>query len=79
MKQKHERRELLTTEFDGRNCTANLIISGTRKLFFTVEYQGHKISDGRTLGTNDEELRNLRNMADVKFCTLLNELKTDCR
>ena len=75
MKQKHERRELLTTEIGGRNYTANLIISGTRKLSFTVEYQGHKISDGRSWGTDAEELHNLRVIAENKFMQLLNELK----
>jgi len=77
MKQKHERRELLTITLDGRNYTGNLIISGTRKLFLTVEYQGHKKTDSRTWGTNDEELHNLRVMADVNFLQLLRELKND--
>lgn len=70
---KRERREAISTEYHGRKHTGTLIISGTRKLNFTVEYGGRTLSDRRSWGTDSEELHNLRVMAE----TVLMELVAD--
>jgi hypothetical protein len=70
---KRERREEISVEHHGREYTGTLIISGTRKLEFTVEYGGRTFSDGRTWGKDSQEQHNLRVMAK----TILMELVAD--
>jgi hypothetical protein len=70
---KQERRESISIEKDGRTYTGQLIISGTRKLRFTVEYRGKTHTDSRTWGTDSEELHNLRVMAEFHLIGLVFE------
>lgn len=68
---KQERREPISIEFKGRTHTGTLIISGTRKLYFTVEYRGSKLSDGRAWGTDLEEQHNMRVIAQTILLRLV--------
>lgn len=68
---KQERRESISTEFNGRDHTGTLIISGTRKLTFVVEYHGRKLSDGRSWGTDSEEQHNMRVIAETILLQLV--------
>jgi len=75
MNQKRERRELISVEQGGVTHTGTLIISGTRKLTFSVEYRGHKSGDGRAWGTSAEELHNLRTMGRVHLLRIIGDLE----
>jgi hypothetical protein len=72
---KREIREQISIEVDGQTHTGTLIIEGTRKLRFTVEYRGQKKTDSRSWGTDPEEQRNIRTMAKVHLTTLVYETK----
>ena len=72
---KQERRESITIEDKGRKYTYDLVICGSRKLTFRVEYQGHvSPDDSRSWGTSAEELQNIRAMSGLLFWKLLGEL-----
>lgn len=71
---KQDRREPISIEIKGNAHTGTLTIRGTRKLYFTVEYRERKLSDGRAWGTNSEEQRNMRVMAQM----ILLRLIADC-
>ena len=75
MTQKQEQYESISVEYGGVTHTGHLVISGTRKLTFIVEYKGHKSSDGRPYGTSTEELHNLRTMATVHLLRILGDLE----
>lgn len=72
---KREVREPVSIEIDGQTHTGTLIIEGTRKLRFTVEYRGHIKTDSRSWGTDAEEQRNLRTMAEAVLVGLVYEAK----
>lgn len=72
---KREVREQISTEVDGQTHTGTLIITGTRKLNFTVEYRGRTKTDSRSWGTDAEERRNIRTMAEVHLISLVYEAK----
>jgi hypothetical protein len=72
---KQERRESVSVEMGGVTHTGTLVISGTRKLSFHVEYHGQKSGDGRAWGTSAEELHNLRTMARVHLIRLVGDLE----
>ena len=76
MATKKERREIISIEQDGQTYTGTLIISGTRKLNFTVEHQGRTKTDSRSWGTNSEELHNIRVMAQVHLIGLVADTKS---
>jgi hypothetical protein len=75
MTQKQERRESISVEYGGITHAGTLVISGTRKLTFSVEYRGHKSGDGRAWGTSAEELHNLRTMARVHLLRIIGDLE----
>lgn len=75
MSKKQERRETISEEYDGVMHTGTLVISGTRKLTFSVEYRGHKSGDGRAWGTSAEELHNLRTMARIHLLRIIGDLE----
>jgi hypothetical protein len=70
---KQARRESISVEYSGVTHTGTLVISGTRKLSFYVEYRGQKSGDGRAWGTSAEELHNLRTMARVHLVRLIGD------
>jgi hypothetical protein len=70
-----ERRELLSIEYSGQTHTGTLIISGTRKLYITVEYRGQRVSDGRVWGTHTEEQHNMRVIAQTLLVRLVGDTK----
>ena len=72
---KREVREQLNIEVDGQTHTGTLIIEGTRKLRFTVEYRGRKKTDSRSWGTDPEEQRNIRTMAQAHLVSLVYDAK----
>ena len=75
MTQKQERRESISVESGGVAHTGTLVISGTRKLTFAVEYRSHKSGDGRAWGTSPEELHNLRTMARVHLLRIVGDIE----
>jgi hypothetical protein len=72
---KRETREPISIEVDGETHTGTLIIQGTRKLTFTVEYRGLEKTDSRSWGTDPEERNNIRAMARVHLVSLVYEAK----
>ncbi|HEY6215506.1 MAG TPA: hypothetical protein VIW74_02520 [Pyrinomonadaceae bacterium] len=70
-----ERRELVSVEIDGKTHTGTLIITGTNKLRFSVEYRGQMIGDSRSWGTDAEELKNLRVMAKAQLLQLVYDVE----
>ena len=74
-KKPQERREAVTIDIDGQTHSGTLIITGTRKLSFTVEYRGRTHTDSRSWVTDAEELRNLRVMAQAHLVKLVYEAK----
>lgn len=74
MTQKQEQNESISVDYGGVTHTGRLVIFGTRKLTFTVEYMGRKSADGRAYGTSAEELHNLRTMATVHLLRILGDL-----
>lgn len=75
MTQKEEHYESISVEYEGVTHTGRLVISGTRKLTFTVEYRGRKSADGRAYGTSADELHNLRTMAEVHLVRILGDFE----
>lgn len=63
----------MTIDIDGQTHTGTLIITGTRKLTFTVEYSGRTHTDSRSWGTDAEEMYNLRVMAQAHLVQLVFE------
>lgn len=72
---KREVREQVSIEIEGQTHTGTLIIHGTRKLTFTVEYRGLKKTDSRSWGTSSEEQRAIRTMAQAHLVGLVYEAK----
>ena len=72
---KREVREQISIEIDGQTHIGTLIIEGTRKLRFTVEYRGRKKTDSRSWGTDLEEQRNIRRMAQAHLVSLVYDAK----
>jgi hypothetical protein len=72
---KREIREQISTEIEGQTYTGTLIITGTRKLNFTVEYRGLRKTDSRSWGTGAEEQQGIRVMAQVHLVSLVYEAK----
>lgn len=72
---KQERRDPVSIEHDDKIYTGECIISGTRKLFFKVEYKGRALADSRTWETSQEELYNLRVMARAHLVRLVFEVE----
>ncbi len=68
-----ERREIISIEFKGHTYSGTLVISGTRKIYFTVEYDGKAESDGRAWGTSSDEQHNMRVTAQSIFLRLIDE------
>lgn len=75
MTQKQQRTESISVEFGGVTHTGRLVILGTRKLTFTVEYRGRTSGDGRAWGTSAEELHNLQTMARVHLLRIAGDLE----
>lgn len=75
MPQKQEHYESISVEYGGITHTGRLVISGTRKLTFTDEYQARKSGDSRAWGTGPDELHNLRTMAKVHLLRILDDLE----
>ena len=75
MMQKQQRRETISVEYGGVTRKGTLIISGTRKLTFSVDYRGQTSGDGRAWGTSAEELHNLRTMARVHLLRIVADLE----
>ena len=72
---KLEKREPVSIEHNGKTYTGELIISGTRKLTFRVEYKGRTHPDSRSWGTDPEEQYNLRVMAQAHLVSLVFEVE----
>jgi hypothetical protein len=70
---KLEKHESISIEHKGKTYTGTLVILGTRKLTFNVEYNGRTSSDSRFWRNTPEEKYNMRVMAHVHLTRLISE------
>lgn len=76
MAEKKERREAVSIEIDGKTYTGHVIIMGTRKLTFCVEYQGKRsANDSRSWKPGVEEHHNILVIAEIHLDRLVREVE----
>ncbi len=76
MSGKRQQRESISTELNGKTYTGEMVVEGTRKLSFWVEYQGHRSpNDSRSWRPGTEERHNMRQLAYIHLMRLVQDVE----
>lgn len=76
MSGKRQERESISVELGGKTYSGEMVVEGTRKLTFWVEYQGHRSpNDSRSWKPGSEERRNMRQLAHIHLLRLVEDVE----